>query len=125
MGKPCTTNGGQWPEHNRIKQRPGEKTNYASEDGLVEIITTRGRKFPQHSYEVVVLRLRPKPGTRILQLADGSGGVEILLTHVEVAEHLRALNAADGKAQYRWQDIPEKPRARRDFWQRINAQRHS
>ena len=125
MGKPCTTNGGQWPENQRPKQQPGEKTNYTSEDGLVEIITTRGRKFPRHSYEVVVLRLRPKPGTRVVELTDGSGGIEVLLTHREVAEHLRGLNAADDNARYRWRQIPEKPRARREFWRRINARRHS
>jgi len=124
MGKHCNTNGGHSPEYINPKQHQAERVNFVSEDGLVEIATTPGKKYPQHEYKVVVLRLRPQPGTRVLRLDDGSCGVEILMTHVEVAEHLRALNAADGKAQYRWREIPEKPRYRREFWRRINDQRH-
>ena len=113
------------PEPRKHPQRhPEEQINYRSGDGLVEIVTTPGRKFPQHDYRIVVLRLRPQAGTRILQLEDGSGGVEVLLSHLEVAAHLRSLNQADPKGNYTWRDIPEKPKARKEHWKKINAQRH-
>lgn len=123
MGKQ-SINDGQWPENNKRKQARTEHVNFASNDGLVEVVTTAGKKYPQHDYKVVVLRLRPEPGTRVLRLDDGSSGVEVLLTHVEVVRHLQALNAADPKGGYTWRDIPEKPASRKEFWKRINSARH-
>lgn len=99
--------------------------NYRSKDGAVEILTKVGtaRRRPQHGYPIVCIRLRPKAGTRIQSLPDGEG-MEILLSHVEVAEHLKALNAADPKARYRLEPIPEKPASRKDKWNRINQKHH-
>jgi hypothetical protein len=35
------------------------------------------------------------------------------------------LNAVDGKAQYKWNEVPEKPAARKAFWAQVNAQRRA
>ena len=112
-GAPAPTNN---PANHLVKFR--------SSDGLVEVIVKgagQARKFPDHAYKVVCLRLHPKPGTRI-QRIDG-GGLEALFTHREVGALLSALNAVDGKAQYKWNEVPEKPAARKTFWARINAER--
>lgn len=99
-----------------------EELHYRSDDGLVEVIVKRqtARRFPQHDYPVVCLRLRGKRATRILPESDG---VEALLTHREICAFLRALNSADGKAQYSWRDIAEKSACRKEFWRRVNANR--
>ena len=99
---------------------------FRSSDGLVEVIVKgagQARKFPDHAYKVVCLRLRPKPGTRI-QRIDG-GGLDVLFTHREVGALLSELNAVDGKAQYKWNEVPEKPAARKAFWAQINAERRA
>jgi hypothetical protein len=69
------------------------------------------------------LRFRPKKGTRIQQLDDGSGGIEVLFRHIEIAEHLNAVNAADPKSNYQAPTVPGKPAARKAKWDAINAQR--
>jgi hypothetical protein len=115
--------GGDEPnQHRRIS---GDCVNYQSEDGLVEIHTkVEGAwRFPKHAYPVVCLRLRPSPGTRIQTIPDGSGGLDVLLRHQEVAEHILALNAADPKGGYQMKPVPEKPRERKQHWDRINQQR--
>jgi hypothetical protein len=102
----------------------GDHVNYRSSDGAVEILTkvSSARRFPQHSYPIVCIRLHPKKGTRIQQLED-SEGLEILLSHVEVVQHLSALNAADPKANYAWTDVPEKPAARKAYWDKVIQER--
>lgn len=110
-------------EKQPTKSTPHEKQNYISADGLVEIITkTRAKRYPQHNYPVVCLRLRISTGSRIQALDDGSG-VEVLLSHKEMAAHLAALNAADGKAAYTWKDIPEKSLEQKAHWWRITGAR--
>ena len=99
---------------------------FRSSDGLVEVIVKgagQARKFPDHAYKVVCLRLHPKPGTRI-QRIDG-GGLDVLFTHREVGALLSEMNAVDGKAQYKWNEVPEKPAARKAFWAQINAERRA
>ena len=104
----------------------GEVTNYRSADGAVEVVTkvSTANRSPQHNYKVVCLKLRPKNGTRIQLLKDGSGGVDVLLTHPEIAAHLEALKLADPKFSgivipY----IPAKPAERKEHWDRINAEK--
>jgi hypothetical protein len=81
----------------------------------VQVVTKIGsaRRFPQHGYPVVCLKLQPREGTRIQQLPYGSGGLDVLLTHVEVAQFPKSLNRADKKANYRWEPVAEKPAARK------------
>lgn len=69
--------------------------------------------FPQHGYPVGCLKLQPREGTRIQQLPDGSGGLDVLLPHVEVAAFLKSLNRADKKTNYRWEPVAPKPAARK------------
>ncbi len=102
----------------------GDRVNYRSLDGAVEIITkvTTANRYPQHNYPIVCIRFRPKAGTRI-QRIPGSDAVEILLSHIEVIQHLKALNLADAKSNYTWREIPEKPAERKAFWDKINQER--
>jgi hypothetical protein len=122
MNQNTTTINGHSPKTSSRQKVTTERINYRSEDGLVEIVTTLGQKFPQHKYQIVCLRLRPEEGTRVKRL-DGSGGLDICFTHREVAEFLGALNTVDGKANYRWNSVPEKPLARKLYWRRVNARR--
>jgi hypothetical protein len=103
-----------------------EKINYRSPDGLFEIVTKTqtAKRFPPHGYPIVCLRLRPQPGSRIQQL-DDEGGLDVLLSHKEVSEHLRFLNVADAKAAYTWKEIPEKSAERKAQWGHYNAQRRN
>ncbi len=102
----------------------GDCVNYRSLDGAVEIITkvTSANRYPKHSYPIVCMRFRPKDGTRI-QKIPGSDAIEILLSHVEVIQHLKALNVADAKSRYTWLEIPEKPAERKAYWDKINRER--
>jgi len=112
------------PQTNQTSIPAGETRNYVSPDGLVEIVTktSTARRYPPHSYPVVCLRFKPRPGTRIQKHGDGC---EVLLTHLEVVRHLAALNQADAKAAYRWKFVPEKPAARKAHWDKINQQHHA
>lgn len=103
----------------------GDRLNYKSKDGRVTIITkvATARRWPQHDYPVVCLELRPGPGTRVQELKDGSKGIDVLLTHEEVAQHIQALNAADPKAGYRVPHVPAKPMHRKEHWDEINRKR--
>jgi hypothetical protein len=103
-----------------------DQRNYVSDDGLVEVWTkTSVHRWPKHGYPCVVMNCRPKFATRIQPLKDGSGGVEIMLTHAEVAAHLRALQAASPGKKYVIPEIPEKPLARKKHWEQINRRRWS
>ena len=97
---------------------------FRSSDRLVDVVVKgvgEAKRYPDHTYQVVCLRLFPQAGTRIQQIEGG--GLDVLFTHVEVAALLSALNSVDGKAQYQWTQVPEKPAARKAFWARINAER--
>ena len=102
-----------------------ERINFRSQDGLVEIVTKKAtaRRYPPHEYPVVCLHLKPRAGTRVQLLFNADGSVDCMLTHEEMIALCRALNAADPKAGYRWNNIPAKCAARKAYWDRINAQR--
>ncbi len=98
MSKNITTS----PDHSQDAPNNASEVVYRSNDGQFEVvIKTYGvwRK-PAHNYPVVCLRLRPKCATRIQKLRDGTEGLDVLLTHREVAEFLTRLNQADPKSAY-------------------------
>lgn len=103
----------------------GDRINYRSPDGAVTIVTkvSTAKRWPKHNYPVVCMQLRPSPGTRVQKLEDGSGGLDVLFSHLEVEKHVEALNEADPKAAYRVPHIPEKPRHRKAKWDEINHKR--
>ena len=90
-----------------IQPQPKHAFHYRSEDGLVEVITktATAKRFPAHDYPVVCLRFTPQAGTRVQKHGDG---VEVVMTHREVARHLAALNRADAKGNYRWNNVAPK-----------------
>jgi hypothetical protein len=102
-----------------------DQVNYTSEDGLVQVVTKVDGAWrnPPHSYPIVCLRLRPEPGKRIQFIKDGSGGLDVLLRHPEIAGFLTALNKADPKSCYVIPHIPAKPARRKEYWDRINQER--
>ena len=102
-----------------------DRVNYRSRDGAVTIITkvATAKRWPQHAYPVVCLQFRPKPGTRVQRMDDGAG-IDVLLTHQEVEQHILALKAADPKAGYRTPKVPSKPEERKKRWDDINRRRH-
>ena len=106
------------------QQQPKHAFHFRSADGLVEVITktSTARRFPAHDYPVVCLRFKPQAGTRVQKHGDG---VEVMMTHVEVARHLAALNRADGKAFYRWKNIPLKSAARKAHWDKVNQEHYA
>ena len=124
-----TTNGGEGQPnrtHRKAAAQSPDQFTYRSPDGQVEIVTKGDgalRRFPPSNYKVVCLHLRPRPGSRVQQLDDGSGGLDVLLSHREAVGHLKALNLADPKAQYTYRDIPEKSEERKAHWRRVNQER--
>ena len=114
---------GASPTNNRPKVT--DALNYRSTDGAVEIHTkvTTAHRYPPHHYPVVCLQLRPKRGSRVQLLDDGSGGLDVLLTHAEVAAHIKALQIADPKHGYQVPDIKPKPEERKRRWDEINRAR--
>lgn len=104
-----------------------DNVNYRSADGLVTIVTkvASAKRWPQHDYPVVCLQLRPKKGTRVQELGDGSQGIDVLLNHEEVARHIRALNQADPKSGYRVPHIAMKSPDRKAKWDEINQKRRN
>ncbi len=100
-----------------------DQVTYKSSDGQFEVVikTAEAWRDPKHGYPIVCLRLRPKPGTRIQDLRDGTVGLDVLLTHKEVAAHLSALNQADPKGGYKFNEVPEKDAARKARWRGING----
>lgn len=114
------------PKQNNYRSKLGGQNhiNFTSADGLVQVVTKTvgARRFPQHNYPVVCLRFRVAKGSRIQSL-EGGQGWEVLMTHREVAAHLSALNAADAKSNYTWREIPEKPAARKAYWDKVNQDR--
>ena len=93
------------------------KDDYVSNDGLLKIHkTTHVRRWPVHAYPVVVLRLTPKRGTRIIAQPDG--GVEWMPRFSEIFQLIVALGL-------KLVDVPpDKPEDRRAYWEKRNAQRH-
>jgi hypothetical protein len=106
-------------------RRITDHVNYRSADGLVEVRTkvSTANRFPKHGYPVVCLHLHPEPGCRVQPLDDGSGGCDVLFSHAELIELLTALNAADSKCKYTWQDIAGKPPERKAYWDGVNQRR--
>jgi hypothetical protein len=100
-----------------MNQKTTNSDDYVSADGLVRINkTTQVRRWPVHGYPVVVLRLKPQPGTRILPQPDG--GVEWMPRFSEVVRLIFALGL-------KLVDVPaDKPEERRAYWEKKNAQRH-
>lgn len=122
MKQQATANAGHSPANNNNTSNDGVK--FRSPDGLVEVVEKgagKAKRYPDHAYKVVCLRLYPQVGTRVQKIEDD--GLDVLLTHVEVAALLTALNAVNGKAQYKWTEIPEKPASRKAFWATVNAER--
>ena len=120
---------------NKNRKRRNKKTHmkqeqakhafhYRSEDGLVEVITktATAKRFPAHDYPVVCLRFKPQAGTRVQKHGDG---VEVVMTHQEVARHLAALNRADSKGNYRWNNVAPKCPHRKAHWDQVNRERNS
>lgn len=97
-------------------------TDFNAADGLVRIRTTSTglKRWPPHNYRCVLLELRPRTGTRIQALTDGSGGIEAMLTHQEVRAILHALNHAEGSEIYVAKEVKGKPIARVNYWKRRN-----
>ena len=124
MSKNTTTQCPDGDKPNKARQTCHDVVNYRSVDGAVTILTkaSTARRHPQHDYQIVCIRLRPQKGTRI-QKVEGSEELEILLTHNEVAQHLKALNSADPKSKYTWLEIPEKPADRKAYWDQVNRER--
>ena len=124
MDKQSTNNAGHEPDKANPNRPLDERVIYRSADGQVEIVAKSqgARRFPRHDYQVICLHLRPRKGTRIQQLEE-SDGLDVLLTHREIAAQLAALNEVDPKAEYRWRDIPEKSASRKARWDAINAER--
>jgi hypothetical protein len=90
--------------------------DFASQDGLVKIMTTtKPRRFPPHDFPVVVLRLRPRQGTRVLQLPDGS--TELMPRYGEVFALCMRMGLLITVP-------PDKPAQRRRRFERLNARRH-
>jgi len=108
---------------NSVRKTNSDYMNYQSSDGAVQVITktSTAKRRPKHDYRIVCIRLRPEKGTRI-QMVPGSDAVEILLTHKEVVQHLKALNSADSKCNYTWREIPEKSPERKAYWTKKNQQ---
>ena len=91
--------------------------NYSSDDGLISVVTTtKPKRYPPHSFPVVLLRLEAKPGTRVLRVADNA--MEYMPRYSEV----RAICAALGITIPR--SLTDKPEARRRHYARINEARH-
>ncbi len=106
-------------------EAPGDRVNYRSPDGLVTIVTkvASAKRWPQHDYPIVCLQLRPQQGSRVQEIEGGSGALDVLLNHEEVARHIRALSEADPKAGYRVPHIPLKSADRKARWDAINRKR--
>jgi len=103
-----------------IHQTPNETTPhlYQSDDCLVTVrVLDDPRRYPRHSYQMVVFRLTPKAHTRIRHLGDGL---------YEFGAFLDAFNKANGKFPLS-SGLPLKnkspERARR--WQRNHQRRLS
>jgi hypothetical protein len=122
--KNSNNNDNAGPESGHRKPTTCDHVNYRSPDGAVEVLTkvTTAHRFPPHGYPIVCIRLHPQAGTRIQKLEDAEG-LEVLLSHKEVVQHLKALNAADGKSRYTWVEVPEKPAERKAYWEKVNRER--
>ena len=107
-----------------IQQQPKHAFHYRSTDGLVEVLTktATAKRFPAHDYPVVCLRFKPQAGTRVQKMGDG---VEVVMTHQEVARHLAALNRADAKGNYRWNNVAPKCPHRKAHWDQLNREHYA
>ncbi len=110
---------------NSQSDEPADQVAYRSRDGQFEVVvkTATAWREPKHNYPIVCLRLRPQSGTRIQWLRDGTEGLDVLLTHREVAAHLTALNEADPKGGYTFNEVPEKSDERKGSWNAFLAAR--
>ena len=101
-----------------IKTTSNKQKDYISDDGLVRVFTsTRPRRWPPHSFPVVLVELRPRSGTRVLSL-PGSG-VSWMPRYSEILSIILQLGLEVSA-------VPrDKPESRRMKFVRINARRHA
>ena len=91
--------------------------NFTSKDGLVRILTTANpRRWPSHQFPVVVIRLTPRRGTRVLSRPDSS--IEYMPRWSELLQICTQMGLRISVTP------PDKPEARRQMFERINARRH-
>jgi hypothetical protein len=94
-----------------------KQRTFLSTDGLVRITTTtRPRRWPPHSFPVVIVTLKPRKGTRILPLPEA--GVEWMPRYSEVLSLLLQMGLTVTTAP------SDKPEARRLRFEKLNAWRH-
>ena len=94
--------------------------HYISQDGQVEVITKTATARPMTSPSCAAIQtagghLRPKHGD----------GVEVVMTHLEVTWHLAALNRADAKGKYRWNNVAAKCATAQGALDKLNQKRNS
>ena len=103
---------------------PRARVTFASPDGQTEIaVVSEGlKRWPPHDGRVAVVRLRPKPNTRIRILDDGR--VEIIFRNSEVLGLLYAINACEKDGfVYELPVATHKSPQRRRYWQERNQDR--
>ncbi len=120
---------GRSPNHSALRRKtskpPMEKNTisnkqrtFLSNDGLVEIRTTTcPRRWPPHSFPVVIVTLRPRKGTRVLASSDT--GIEWMPRYSEVLSLLLQMGLTVSTAPV------DKPEQRRLHFAKINARRHA
>lgn len=90
---------------------------FTSKDGLVRILTTATpRRWPPHQFPVVVIRLTPCRGTRVLSRPDSS--IEFMPRWSEVLALCSQMGLRISMAP------SDKSEARRKMFEQINAGRH-
>jgi hypothetical protein len=112
-----------WRSSRKTSKHPMQPTpekiplpNFTSKDGLVRVLTsTNPRRWPRHKFPVVLIRLIPCPGTRVLLRPDSS--VEYMPRWSEVAQICSQMGLTISVP-------PDKPESRRTEFERINAHRH-
>jgi hypothetical protein len=74
----------------------------------------------QGPYPLVCLDVLPRPGTRIRMLKNGR--VDLCLEHAAHVALVKALNEADKDVKYGVPShVPQKPKARKEYYDRLNA----
>ncbi len=100
-----------------MKTDTENEVKFTSDDALVRVVqTTKPRRFPQHDFPVILIRLKAQRGSRVQQIQDE--GVEWMPRYSEVGAICRAFGI---KVPEQLQD---KPAARRLYFERLNAARH-
>jgi hypothetical protein len=93
-----------------------DQTEFQSDDGLVKVrTTTKPRRWPPHRFPVVLIELKPRRGTRVLQSHEGI--TEWMPRHSE----LRAVVEQMGLSLTT--QPSDKPQARRKHYEQVNARR--